>query len=477
MNRNSLRWRVTSFYVGMLAVALLVFSAGVYVGIQTFLMRSLKAALGTGASTILTDYVRPLDSKGMTWFQSEMSESYPPGMSDSFVRVSRNGHILYQAGEAHGRRLSYPLPSLADHGGHLYLAHKSTRSDSPTIMLYALGYEGAQGDYFTIENGASYEPIQQMLRSLLIFLLIGTPAIMIAAAGGGYALMTRPLRPVVELTEKAEVVGRHDLGERLPILKSDDELERLSLALNRMIERLEETVAHNRRFSADASHELRTPLTIIRGEIESILQSQTLSAAVAEGLGSALEESDRMYHLIENLMTISRLEDGAESIKMVPLDLTSLARSTRDHLSLLAEEKSIELTCEFGPAVYIVGDPLRMTQVIVNLLDNSIKYTASGGSVRLSVKAEDDMAVLTVADTGIGVPASCLPFIFDRFYRADQARSRESGGMGLGLSIVKSICSAHGGSISASSVEGAGTTVTVKMPPLRDGCDPGKGQV
>ncbi len=126
---------------------------------------------------------------------------------------------------------------------------------------------------------------------------------------------------------------------------------------------------------------MRTPLTIIRGEIESILQSQTLSAAVAEGLGSALEESDRMYHLIENLMTISRLEDGAES-------------------------------------------------------DNSIKYTASGGSVRLSVKAEDDMAVLTVADTGIGVPASCLPFIFDRFYRADQARSRESGGMGLGLSIV-----------------------------------------
>ena len=235
-------------------------------------------------------------------------------------------------------------------------------------------------------------------------------------------------------------VGRKELGERLPVIPTGDELERLSLALNRMIERLETALAHNHRFSADASHELRTPLTIIRGELESLIQMPFLPAVVMEGIGSALEESNRMAKIVHSLMTISRLDCGGEQIEHAPVDLVEVVAITLDHMGLLAEEKHISLSFRPGPAIYVTGDSMRLKQIVVNLVDNAIKYTPDGGDVSVFVTAEEKKAVLKVTDTGIGIPAASLPLVFDRFYRADQARSRESGGTGLGLSIVKAIC-------------------------------------
>ncbi len=345
---------------------------------------------------------------------------------------------------------------------------RRTRIRGQDLILFTLPYRTSQGDWIVIETGASMEPIHRVLGSLFLTLLMGTPVILIAAALGGFVLMSRPLRPVVTLTEQAERVGRHDLGERLPILRSGDELERLSLALNRMIERLEDTVAHNRRFSADASHELRTPLTIIRGELEVLLQTPMLPASLVEGIASALEESNRMSHIVESLMTISRLEAGSEGMAMVPVELVSVATATLDHMSLLAEEKKIRLSCDTSGPVTVTGDPMRLRQVVVNLLDNAIKYTAERGSVTMSVTAEAGLAVLEVSDTGIGIPPGALPLVFERFFRADKARSRESGGIGLGLAIVKSICTAHYGAVSVSSVEGQGTKFRVELPLLRE---------
>jgi signal transduction histidine kinase len=450
----------------MLAIALIVFSAAVYLGVKTFLMRSLERSLSMSASSVLSDYVKPLDSKGMSWFLSEMGEAYPPGISDTFVRISRDNKILYQTGDMRDPPVSASTLPLAIRSEDFYSVHPEWVKSGQQMILYTLPYHAPRGELIVIESGASTEPIRHILRSLLLILLIGTPVILVVAAIGGYILMSRPLRPVVTLTQKAETVGRHDLGERLPIIRSGDELERLSLALNRMIDRLEETVAHNRRFSADASHELRTPLTIIRGELEELMQTSMLPPALAEGIGSALEESNRMSSIVESLMTIARLEGGGEHMEMAPLDLMSVARVTLDHMSLLAEEKQILLVCEPGEPVYVTADVMRMKQVIANLLDNGIKYTASGGSVRMSVAAERNLAVLKVSDTGIGIPANALPLIFQRFYRADQTRSRQSGGMGLGLSIVKSICGAHHGTVSATSVEGVGTTLRVELPLL-----------
>lgn len=444
-------------------MALIVFSAAVYLSVRAFLIRSLVHSLQISASSILTDYVKLLDTKGPGWFQSEMTESYPPGISDTFVRVSRDQSILYETGDTREPQVSAPRFDPQHQNGSSGLRSERVKSGQQ-MLLYRLVYRAPQGTVFMIETGAITDSTNKILRSLSLILLIGTPVVVVIAAVGGYSLMSRALLPVVTLTEWAERVGRSDLGERLPVIPSGDELERLSLALNRMIDRLEKTVAHNRRFSADASHELRTPLTIIRGEMEVLLQTPMLPIAVLEGIGSALEESSRMSHIVESLMTISRLEGGAEHMEMVPVDLASAARMTLDHMSLLAEEKKIVLLHGRGEAIYVRGDAMRLKQVIVNLLDNAIKYTTPGGVVRLSIHAEGTRAVLEVSDTGIGIPKDSLPFVFERFYRADPTRSRDSGGMGLGLSIVKSICVAHGGDVSVSSLEGEGTTLRVSLP-------------
>jgi len=466
VNLRSLRVRVTAFYVGMLAIALLVFSLAVYFGAKTFLTRSLDRRLSNNAKSIVADYLVPLNQKDEAWLVEEMGESYPPGYSDPFVRVSQGSRILYQSGDMRDPFVSVSKLPLPSNPRWLNRIRRETAPSGQRVVLYTISYQPPKGAVIFVETGSPVEPIRHVLNTLLLILSVTMPIILIAAAIGGYLMMARPLRPVVILTEQAERVGREALGERLPIIPTGDELERLSLALNRMIERLEAALAHNHRFSADASHELRTPLTIIRGELESLIELPSLPVPVMEGLGSVLEESARMVKIVNSLMTISRLDCGGEHIELVPVDLVEVVKVTLDHMSLLAEEKHISLRFTPGPAIYVAGDSMRLKQIVVNLVDNAIKYTGEGGDVSLSVTAEEKKAVLKVIDTGIGIPAASLPLVFDRFYRADQARSRESGGIGLGLSIVKAICTVHSGTASIESVEGKGTIVRIELPLL-----------
>lgn len=466
MNRNSLRARVTAFYVSMLAVALAVFSFAVYAGVRAYLTKSMRRTLVHTAESIVTDYLVPLNTKGQTWFLSEMSESYPTGISDPFVRVSQDGHVLYESGDMRDplvRVSGLPLPAIPAQAKAFRGARAAT---GQPLIIYSLAYTPSGAAPILVETGSNMEPLNHLLHSLSLILLIVMPVILAGAAVGGHLLMAGPLRPVVALTERAEHIGRKELGERLPIIRSGDELERLSLALNRMIDRLEEALAHNQRFSADASHELRTPLTIIRGELEGLLEAPGLSTQAVEGISSALEESDRMARIVHNLMTISRLDGGGERIEMKPLELTGVLKTTLDHMGLLADEKGIDLRCDAAMPVWVTGDAMRLKQVIVNLLDNAIKYTSEGGSILARLDSQGDQAVLTVADNGIGISGETLPHVFERFYRTDKARSRESGGTGLGLAIVKAICSAHNGTVSVESTENKGSSFQVRLPLL-----------
>ena len=467
MSRNSLRARVTAFYVSMLAIALAVFCFAVYGGVRAYLTNSMERTLIHTAETIITDYVVPLDTKGLSWFQNEMSESYPPGISDPFVRVSQGGKVLYESGDIREPFVEVSGLALPADPSALNSFRRVTAGTGQPLMIYTKSYAGQRGSRILVQTGANMEPLFHLLHSLVVILLIVTPVVLLGAAVGGHLLMAGPLRPVVALTEKAESIGRKELGERLPIIHSGDELERLSLALNRMIDRLEEALAHNQRFSADASHELRTPLTIIRGELEALLEIPGLATQAMEGISSALDESDRMSRIVHNLMTISRLDSGGERMEMRPLELAGVVKTTLDHMSLLADEKGIRVTCDAATPVWVTGDAMRLKQVIVNIVDNAIKYTAENGNIVVSLQAQDEKAVLAVTDTGIGIPAESLPFVFERFYRTDKARSRESGGTGLGLAIVKAICSAHDGTVSVESSENQGSTFRVQLPLLR----------
>ncbi len=468
----SLRARVTSWYIGLLAVALALFSVAVYAGVHSYLKRTLQRGLQSTAQTIVSDFLTRIPEKGEKWALGEIRESYEAGPTDHFIRISADGVVLYQTADMHDPSIALnELPMPSDTGNGVFHSQKTYHHN---VTAYVLPYQAADGRLITVEAGASLEPMQKTLLSLAEILSLSTPLVLLAAGIGGYLLMKRPLRPLLVLTDKAEDVGRKQLGERLPVIPTGDELERLTHALNRMIGRLEESLTHNYRFSADASHELRTPLTIMRGELEEMVQLPGLPAQAVENLVSTLDEIDRMSRIVNSLMTITRLDSGGERMDMAPLDLAALVRTTMDHMRLLAEERGIPLTLDAQEPLYVWADAMRMKQVIVNLIDNAIKYTPAqkegakaNGGVHVSLAAVRGEAVLRVADHGIGIAADSLPHVFERFYRADYARNRIAGGVGLGLAIVKTIITAHNGGVSVASVEGNGTTITVELPLLQ----------
>jgi heavy metal sensor kinase len=299
---------------------------------------------------------------------------------------------------------------------------------------------------------------------VLLLLALGLPVVLIVAVGGGYFLVQRALAPVDQIARTAEQITQHNLSERLPVTCTGDELERLSISLNHMIGRLEDAIDNSKRFVADASHELRTPLTVLRGELEHLTQDKRLDADTRETLGSMLEEVERLAKIVEGLVALSRLDAGEAQTEWVPFDLAELATTTADQMNLLAEDRGISVLCEAGQRVVVEGDRARLKQVVVNLLDNAIKYTADGGAIRLQVGRQNGHALLDVEDNGIGISAEALPHVFERFFRVDKARSRDQGGAGLGLSIVKSICTAHGAEVQVESTPGKGSRFRVTLP-------------
>jgi heavy metal sensor kinase len=332
------------------------------------------------------------------------------------------------------------------------------------LLIKAMSFTTADGSHFVVESGIPYQQIQLVLHGLLLTLGIYTPFVVFLAVGGGYWLMRRSLRPVDDITERAEGITSSNLSERLPVIRTGDELERLSTALNRMIGRLDDAFQHINRFSADASHELRTPLTILQLELEGMVQTHALSASLEDQIGSALEETHRMSRIVESLLTISRLDAGEANLDRARLDLGDLTNSTAHEMNVLAQEKALSLRSSAVGTVYIEGDRTRLQQVVANLIDNAIKYTQEGGTVEVKVQREAGKAILEVSDNGVGIPTTAIPHVFERFYRVDKARSRASGGAGLGLSIVKAICTAHGGEISVRSEEGRGSRFRVELP-------------
>jgi heavy metal sensor kinase len=393
----------------------------------------------------------------------EISEAYSPELSGRYIRITRaDGTVLYQSGDTR-----YPVID-ASEVPHLHVegdrrSYSEAEAGSSTVLLCTLPFQAPSGTNYVIETGMSTIQIQRVLATLLHILIFITPLIIIVAALGGQTLMKLPLQPLVLLAERAEHIGASKLGERLPVLSTGDEMERLALSLNRMIARLEDSLSLNRRFSADVSHELRTPLTIMRGELEQVLLDMDLEISARDAVVSVLEEIGRMAKIVESLLAIARLDSGADAIDLQPADVSELCRWTMEQMRLLADEKGIAMRIQTVPLT-VQLDRARMKQVLVNLIDNAIKYTPDGGEIELDSFFSGKMAVIEISDTGIGISSSALPNVFDRFFRADKARSRVSGGTGLGLSIVKAICNAHGGSIAIGSKEGEGTVVRIELP-------------
>ena len=464
MNFRSLRFRMTAWYAGLLVGALLVFGMSVYLGLERYLDGTLQGMLASECRTIGTELLSQLPGKKAHWLETEINEAYAPEVNARFIRVYREGTgVIYLSGAPKDgtfdpSRIPFP-PSEKKDG-----VRRTRLASGQPLLIVTMSFTTPDASRFMVESGMPDQQIQVVLHGLLLTLAVYTPFIVFLAIGGGYWLMRRSLQPVNEITERAEGITSTNLSERLPVIRTGDELERLSAALNRMIARLEDAFQHINRFSADASHELRTPLTILQLELEGIVHNHRLSESLEDQIGSALEETHRMYRIVESLLTISRLDAGDAKLDRLHLDLSALATSTAAEMRVLAQEKAIALRTTTEDRVYVEGDRTRLQQVVANLIDNAIKYTQECGTVEASVHRESGKAVLQVSDNGAGIPAEAVPHVFERFYRVDKARSRASGGAGLGLSIAKAICAAHGAEISVSSREGRGTCFRVVFP-------------
>ena len=465
MNLRSLRFRITALYAVLLSGALVLFGASIYLGLQRYLYSNLQETLADECRTIETGLLSQHPFRRPQWLQQEIEESFTPEANGHFIRVTQEGSgVIFASREPKdGSFDPTGVPPPTDQQDR---PQKIRQKDGHSLLVVSSRFTAPDGTRFITESGFPNRQIEVALDGLLVTFGVYMPFLVLVAVISGYWLMRRSLQPVDEITRRAEGITSSNLSERLPVIRTGDELERLSGALNRMIERLDGAFQHIHRFSADASHELRTPLTILQLELEGLAQNRKLDPSLMDEVGSALEETGRMSHIVENLLTISRLDAGELKIDKSRLDLAQLASSSTEQMQLLAEEKSISLRCQTGDEIYIEGDRSRLQQVIVNLVDNAIKYTQEGGEIRVNVRQDTNLAILEVSDNGAGIPADALPHVFERFFRADKARSRDLGGAGLGLAIVKSICIAHGAEISVSSQEGRGTCFTVELPAL-----------
>ena len=463
MKIQSLRFQMTAWYASLLACALVLFGGAIYLGLQQYLDRGLMKSLNREGQSI-GERLDHDTARGKAHFINEVNEQYAPEINDLFIRITaQDGSIFYESDRPRDSSFDYSRISPATRTGKEYF-RRERLPHGGRILIDVLPHVDLNGRSFLVECGTPYRQIRDVLRGLLLILVCGTPLIVAGAILGGYALTRRALTPLNELAQQAEQISARNLAKRLPVVRTGDEVEQLAISINKMIARLEEAFQHINRFSTDVSHELRTPLTVLRGELEAAARSGGLSLEMRDTVASALEETEYLGSIVENLLAISRLDGGAANIDTEQLDLGDLAVSTADQMRLLAEVKSISILYEITPGVEIEGNRTYLKQVIVSLLDNAIKYTAPGGRVRVMVSSKDPMAIMEIVDNGSGIPAEGLPHIFERFYRTDKARSRNTGGHGLGLSIAKAICVAHEGSITVSSIESQGSCFRVELP-------------
>jgi heavy metal sensor kinase len=303
------------------------------------------------------------------------------------------------------------------------------------------------------------------LREFATILLIGLPIGIFLAGFGGYALARKALSPIDAMTRETQKISAEDLGARLSIQNPGDELGRLATVLNAMLGRLQGAFEQLRRFTADASHELRTPLTAIRSVGEVALQEPKGPAEYRDVIGSMLEEVDRLTRLVESLLVLSRADASRVQIHCANIPLLFVAAEAALTLEVLAEEKRQKIAVEGNRNLVVFADRLILRQAIVNLLDNAIKYSPVESFILLHVRlGEGGTAILEVTDQGPGISPEHQPYVFDRFYRVDKARTREWGGAGLGLSITRWAVEAHGGTITLISKAGHGVTFLISLP-------------
>lgn len=321
------------------------------------------------------------------------------------------------------------------------------------------------GQPLIIEVADPQGKFHNLLREFYSVLYVALPIVLALAAFGGYWLSNRALAPIDRIIDEAQSLDPANLSARLSVPASGDELQRLPETLNRMLGRVEQSVLQVRRFTADASHELRAPMTLIYTAAEFALRRDRSPDELKDSLRKILREAKRCTELINQLLTLARSDAGSSQVEFVSLDITALLREVVSEASMLASGKGLKVSASLPQSpVCLDVDASSFRRMLLILLDNAVKYTPEGGAITVSLTEDASSALIAIADSGTGIPAEQLPFIFDRFWRADRVRSREAGGTGLGLAIAREIAQSHGAELMVESSVGRGSTFTVRLP-------------
>lgn len=388
-----------------------------------------------------------------------------------------DGYVLVQDTTGYDLYASSPVTSLSvsdrDAFSTAARAHTDTTRVRPVsmreddVLLASLNVPLSTNDRYRVYAALSTSDIEFTPRELVGTMLVITPFLLAISVTFAYIIAGRAFRPIDRIIDQVEAItdGR-SLHRRLAIGAAGDELARLSTTLNAFIERLETSFGALRRFTADASHELKTPLAVMRADVERAMSHNASDDDKAEALEEALQQVTRMADLVDSLLTLARADEGRFDLFREPIELTPLTREVVETARLLGEDAGLTIEASQLDNAEVLGDITRLRQLFLNLVTNAIKYTPRGGTVDISLVREEEVARFAVRDTGIGIAAADLPYVFERFWRADRVRSRatERGGFGLGLAISQWIAQAHSGELEVQSRLGRGTTFTVTLP-------------
>ncbi|UCG11703.1 MAG: heavy metal sensor histidine kinase [Deltaproteobacteria bacterium] len=465
MRIRSIGARLTVWYTSLLTLTFL-FLGGTAYGLLTYsLSREMDSAL-SGVAKVLAERTR---AGGPAFYPSDIDDLFRRFFG--FSPLDRHFDMF----DPLGRRIPRQPRTRSD---KLLLSPKALKNASqgvatletfkvagpyPVRVLTMPVIEAGRVTNL-VQVGMSLENMYKTRGRFLLIMAAVLPLGLLLAGGGGWILARRALKPVDKMTQAAHRISGEYLDERLQETGTGDELDRLAKTLNDMLGRLDDAFRQIRQFSADASHELQTPLTILRGEMEVALRSERSSEEYQRVLESGLEEIDRISRLVEGLLLLARADAGVLRMDLRPVELRELSEEVYAQMKVVADDNGISLQPSLGEPVSVQGDREHLRRLLLNLVDNAIKYTQPGGRVTLSVHSDGERAVLKVSDTGIGLGKDEKQRIFSRFYRATEARSQGEAGAGLGLCIARSIAEAHGGWLQVESSPDQGSTFTVLLP-------------
>lgn len=411
-------------------------------------------------STSNTNQTDESNSTGNTGSQAGFQSDVNIG---TLVRILDNKGKVFYSSPAFSS-LSVPTISITNPLHGTPWQGMVTAHNGQTVRLYSIALIDNDHIFGVIQVGESLAQLTLTLQSITIALLIIAPFVLFLGAIVSYWLAKRAFKPIFQLTRTARDIKAGDLHRRVPVPLAKDEVHDLALTLNEMIGRLDLAFTQQRRFVADASHELRTPVAVIRNITDVALVQPLALDEYVTLLRDINAESERLGQLINDLLALARADEGQIPLDHEEVRLDLLASDVAATMEPLAIERNITLSLEKMEPTTVQGDTARLIQVMMGLVDNALTYTNAGGTITLNVETHENNASFSVRDTGIGIATEDIPHIFERFYRADPARSRVAGGSGLGLAIVDWVVRAHGGSVSVESQVGQGSTFTVTLP-------------